>query len=235
MATGCELSHSGDQSAAPRSSEQVAQLVKLSGVPARHVSARVSGCEICDDRQSRVLIDLRALRGALIKRDTIGAAIITGPPAAGKTFLASARARELIASGISAQMSAATRLIRALAESRSFTVEEREQALIYRAAGYELLIIEEVGRDRGEAIGVLGLAEIIDARHERRTPTISVSNLPVHEARSIAIALESRTVEIDKEPTKTLHTITRFQEMKITDDVPITHRLIFSPAAMNGR
>ena len=110
-----------------------------------------------------------------------GGLILCGKPGTGKTHLVCAIADRVIEQGRSVwytSVANAVRFVKASWDKNSGLTESEAFARFYRP---ELLIIDEVGLQRGTASELLILAEVLGERYNRCFPTILATNLTLDE------------------------------------------------------
>lgn len=103
--------------------------------------------------------------------------IMVGKPGTGKTHLAIAIARAVLATDDVAMYVRASEAISKVTETYSRDIQKTERQALDGFAVPDLLIIDEVGRQRGTDNERMILFEIINRRYEEGKPTIIISNL----------------------------------------------------------
>ncbi|MAY72054.1 MAG: DNA replication protein DnaC [Halomonas sp.] len=103
--------------------------------------------------------------------------IMVGKPGTGKTHLAIAIARAVLATDDVAMYVRASEAISTVTETYSRDNQKTERQALDSFAVSDLLIIDEVGRQRGTDNERMILFEIINRRYEEGKPTIIISNL----------------------------------------------------------
>jgi DNA replication protein DnaC len=110
--------------------------------------------------------------------------IMVGKPGTGKTHLAIAIARAVLATDDVAMYVRASEAIATVTETYSRDSQKTERQALDSFAVPDLLIIDEVGRQRGTDNERMILFEIINRRYEEGKPTIIISNLDLVGLRS---------------------------------------------------
>lgn len=111
--------------------------------------------------------------------------ILSGNVGTGKTHLASAMAQAVIRLyGARALIVTIAEIVRVAKGTMAKSATYTERDVIDELAGADLLIIDEIGAQRGSDYEVGLLHEIIDRRYQLITPTVVVSNLLVEELKA---------------------------------------------------
>ena len=105
--------------------------------------------------------------------------VLLGNVGAGKTYCASAILHELMLSGKSGVFTKVSLLAREIKRGESFGAKESDLAIIKRYVGYDVLVIDEIGRVTSNRQGVEQdiLFDIVNERYGDGKSTILVSNL----------------------------------------------------------
>jgi len=102
--------------------------------------------------------------------------IFVGVPGAGKTMLAS-----IMINALDRPLTGAIRTVRqivkAIDNSRDFAVNYTESDIINGLVDVDLLVIDEIGLQKGNDAEKMMLHDIIDGRYGEMKPTILISNL----------------------------------------------------------
>lgn len=110
--------------------------------------------------------------------------VFVGGCGTGKTHLAVAIASAILPSGLTAFYIEARELVRKVQESKSFTSLTTESLVMAEIKAYDLLILDEIGANRGtdSEVGILG--DVIASRHKAKKPIIAISNLTADELKA---------------------------------------------------
>lgn len=108
--------------------------------------------------------------------------ILTGNLGTGKTHLASGMVRAVITQHrASALIVSAAEIIRIFKSTMDRSVTYTDRDLLDELAGFDLVVIDEVGAQAGTAYELGLLHEVIDRRYQLILPTVLVSNLPAED------------------------------------------------------
>ncbi len=104
--------------------------------------------------------------------------ILSGNVGNGKTHLACAMVQEVIREhGAHAVIVSAAEIIRVFKGAMDRSAEYTDKDVLTELAGFDLLVIDEVGAQAGSAYELGILHEVIDRRYQFVLPTVVVSNL----------------------------------------------------------
>lgn len=104
--------------------------------------------------------------------------LLVGNVGTGKTHLGSAIAQHVIrAHGAQAVIVSAAQIIRVAKGSMARNAQYTERDVIEELAGFDLLVIDEVGAQSGTEYERGLLHEVIDQRYQQVLPTVLISNL----------------------------------------------------------
>lgn len=161
-------------------------------IPRRFHGCTLDGYQATSDKQRRSLAICKKFADRWDDRKAKGGCLVMcGSPGTGKTHLAAAIVREimpkeipdsgLMPSSPSVVYVTASEMTRRIKSTYSRDSHETEQSVISEYSGKALLVIDEVGANRGTEAELLLIQEIIDNRYQRVMPTILISNLPEKE------------------------------------------------------
>lgn len=192
LATGCPACHFAGLRTVPEGSEQ--HLLALQGQQQRKLNVLLIGSGITprfrdatlqsyrtggDARMTAVLERCREFAENFPEHYQAGRSLLlVGNVGTGKTHLASAIAQHVIrAHGAQAVVVSAAQIIRTAKGSMAKNAQYTERDVIEELAGFDLLVIDEVGAQSGTEYERGLLHEVIDQRYQQVLPTVLISNL----------------------------------------------------------
>lgn len=107
--------------------------------------------------------------------------IMLGSVGVGKTHLSIAIALEIMSKGYSAKFTSASKMLREIKDTYRKSSERSESEVMRDFTDCHLLIIDEVGVQRGNDYEVNMMFDVINERYENLKPTIILSNLTIDE------------------------------------------------------
>ena len=147
-------------------------------------SAELERCTFEDDDKSnpRVSNAMRqyAEKWEEVKADNMGL-LLYGPVGTGKTFAAACIANALIEKEVPVMMTSFSRIVNTLQSSF-----EGRQQYIDRIVSYPLLIIDDLGAERGSDYMLEQVYSVVDARYQTGLPLIVTTNIPIAEIKEPA-------------------------------------------------
>lgn len=169
---------SAKEQAAARREARNRATVYNSGVPDRFKSKTFDDYEAETEKQQWVLKVCRAYAARFDERFAVGGGLVLcGKPGTGKTHLSTSICNHLTAQGRSALFASVMTAVRRVNETYQRGSTETMQQALARFFEPDLLVLDEVGLQRGSDNEYLVLYEIINGRYERVKPTILISNL----------------------------------------------------------
>ena len=153
-------------------------LFQRAGIPVRFQSRTFDNYQVNNDGQERALRKARAYADGWQQSVTAGTSLIfSGNAGTGKTHLACAIANQLIAQGVSAVFTTVSDAMRAIKRTYDADSQMTELQAIQAFVDPGLLILDEVGANRGTEYEVQLVFDIINKRYENCRPTIILTNL----------------------------------------------------------
>lgn len=107
--------------------------------------------------------------------------LLLGSVGVGKTHLSIAIALEIMSKGYSAKFTSASKMLREIKDTYRKGSERSESEVMRDFTDCHLLIIDEVGVQRGNDYEVNMMFDVINERYENLKPTIILSNLTIDE------------------------------------------------------
>lgn len=197
LAVGCPSCHwsalriAGDDTERYRQAQQVEQQRKLntlligSGITPRFRAAALESYQVGDNqRMASVLERCREFAENFPEHYQAGRSLLlVGNVGTGKTHLGSAIAQHVIREhGAQAVIVGAAQIIRVAKGAMARNAQYTERDVIEELAGFDLLVIDEVGAQSGTEYERGLLHEVIDQRYQQVLPTVLISNLPADAA-----------------------------------------------------
>lgn len=167
-------------------------IMRSSGVPTRFRDKTIAGYECAPENKTAFAIVDGFLSDPAKTLAAGRCLVIAGHYGTGKTHLAVAIIREFAMSGISAMYTTADGLIRGYKASYDRANGLDESAVFASYAGKDLLVIDELGYQRGSEEDRRILTNIMDARYGAMRSTVIISNLTMQQ---IAEELGDRVID----------------------------------------
>lgn len=150
---------------------------QVSGIPLRFQRATFAGYRATRDDQRRALEICRSYAEGFAEAREAGVCLcLVGNMGTGKSHLASATASQVLAGGYSVLFTTVGRLIREVRSTYRKDARQSEDEVLAGFVKPDLLVLDEVGVQRGTDAERLTLTEIIGMRYESVRPTVLVGN-----------------------------------------------------------
>lgn len=162
-----------------RQQEQFPRLQVDSGIPPRYRSADLNPFPCVASGQDRVLDDANTFVETVGKGSA--GLILLGQAGAGKTHVACAILNAFLRRGLSGKYLSTAQAFRLIRETWRRENETTERQALKQLCAPDLLVLDEVGGQRGTDSEFCILTEIVSGRYDREVPTILVSNLAMIE------------------------------------------------------
>jgi DNA replication protein DnaC len=154
-------------------------------IPERYLSRTLDNYRTETEGQAKALGHCRTFADEFKGCQKTGASLfMVGNAGAGKTHLACAIANQLIEHGHTALFLGVSKMFRRIRATYRSDSCQSEQDAIDALVRVDLLIIDEVGVQRGTESEEQLLFEVLNDRYEAYKPTILISNLPLDQARA---------------------------------------------------
>lgn len=153
--------------------------VKHSGIPPRFQSRTLDTFEAVSDSQKAALTFAQDMADELVSRNRTGrCAVFIGKPGTGKTHLAVGIGMHALQARRTVLFTTVTRLIRRIRDTYNKGSDETEIEAVSVFTNPDLLILDEIGVQRGTDDEKLLLFDVLNDRYENQRSTILLSNLP---------------------------------------------------------
>ena len=155
------------------------------GIPERFRDRTLETYRADSEKQARILSFCRSYADEFAEVAKTGRNILMlGLPGTGKTHLSIGIALEIMRDGRTTIFTTASRLLRSIKDTYSKRSEVTESQAIAVFTTCDLLIVDEVGVQRGSEYEEDPLVDVINERYENLRPTIILSNLTTEEIRA---------------------------------------------------
>lgn len=174
------------QMEADRKKAKIASLFKRAQVPDSHQDKTLENYNVTNSGQAFALAVARKYVGKfdeLVKKGT--PLVLHGKNGTGKSHLAAAIVNAIIPNGHSALYIRARDVIHMIRATYRPNSEKSEQEVIQELCALDLLVLEEIGLQNVTDNETLLLTDVIAGRHEKRKPTIIVTNLDAQQVKTV--------------------------------------------------
>jgi DNA replication protein DnaC len=155
-----------------------AALLRRAGVPPRFANRRLATFQAVNDGAGRALAVAEAYAGDFrTARATGRSLILSGDVGTGKTHLALGIAHQVMAIGYTARYTVFQDAVLAVKETYRKESTATEAKVIETFVSPDLLVLDEVGVQRGSETEKIILFSIVNGRYNEMKPTIVISNL----------------------------------------------------------
>lgn len=161
-----------------RNRQMAEAMLGRAAIPKRFIDRTFDNYVAENEGQQKAL--RAATRYALDWRDSMGkgtSLIMCGQPGTGKTHLAVAIARHVMAEGGSVLFGRMIDLARAVKETYSKTSNKTERQVLESFSSPDLLVLDEVGHQHNSDTERMILFDVINSRYEECKPVILITNL----------------------------------------------------------
>ncbi len=168
-----------NEDAARRQREEQARVERKrceAGVGLRYVQASFESFIAETNEQAKALSDCVAYAEHIAAGGHANL-VMSGQVGTGKTMLACAMVNRLLATGRRVRIAKLGDIVRTIKDSWQKTGCKTETEIIRELVQLDLLVIDEVGQQRGTETELLLIFEIIDGRYQAMLPTVLISNL----------------------------------------------------------
>lgn len=178
----CDICHASriqpvQQEAAKKAEVTLVNKLAWSGIPQRFINCSFDNYQVTD--ALRVVFEsCKAYAENFALNRRLGTcAILCGDVGTGKTHLATAITRQVIASNMTAKYETIASALRKVRETYRKDSKITEQQIIDSMAKPDLLVLDEVGVQSGSDAELNTLFDIINSRYQQEKPTLVLSNL----------------------------------------------------------
>ncbi|TKJ77783.1 ATP-binding protein [Pseudomonas koreensis] len=180
MNTADTRSEAHTQALARRKATALNELLIGSGITPRFAECTLGNYRTSTADMTSALIVCQAYADQFEENYRAGRGLLlTGNVGTGKTHLASGIVQQVIRKfGALALIVSAAEIIRIAKGAMVRGAEHTERDVINELAGLDLLVIDEIGAQKGSEYELGLLHEVIDRRYQLVRPTVVVSNLP---------------------------------------------------------
>lgn len=157
----------------------------LVGIPPRFRSRRLKNYQAVTDKQRMARKMVADYTERLLSGAVCGGLVLTGNPGTGKTHLACAVANAYQKQDKTVAFMSVAAMIRKIRESYRPDSAMTEGEAISAFRDIDLLLLDEVGRQKGDEKEINLLMEVINERYGWEKPTVLISNLDLGKMNSL--------------------------------------------------
>lgn len=158
--------------------KMIAHEFKRSGIPPRYTTRSFDNFRAANDEQKKAWRMAKGYADTITEKMQSGAGLIlAGKPGTGKTHLACAVANQFVTTGCNVLFITVSAMLRRIRETYRKDSNKTEQQAIDELRNIDLLIIDEIGVQKGSESEEHLLFEVINERYNYFKPTILISNL----------------------------------------------------------
>lgn len=180
-----QIDHELTQQALEHKQKVFAKNFERSGIPPRYTTRHFGNFKAETDAHRRAWNMAKAYADNITANMESGAGLIlSGKPGTGKTHLACSVANQFLTNGGNVLFITVTAMIRKIRETYRNDSRKTEQEAINQFRDIDLLIIDEIGVQKGSDSEEHLLFEVINERYNYFKPTILISNLNAEQIKS---------------------------------------------------
>ncbi|MEC9452986.1 MAG: ATP-binding protein [Cyanobacteriota bacterium] len=155
------------------------------GIPPRFRNRRLNNYQVITDKQRKARKMIADYAERLLSGAVCGGLVLTGNPGTGKTHLACAVANAYQQQDKTVAFMSVAAMIRKIRESYRSDSSMTEGEAIRAFRDIDLLLLDEVGRQKGDEKEINLLMEVINERYGWEKPTVLLSNLDLGKMNSL--------------------------------------------------
>lgn len=159
-----------------------AGVFRNSGIPPRYTTRTIDNYKAVSTEQKKALASVKSYITNIDKVNELGTSMImTGGAGTGKTHLASAIGNVFVSSGKAVAFMTVSAMLRKVRETYRKDSKKTEQQVINDLRKVDLLVLDEIGVQKGSESEEYLLFEVLNERYCHYKPTILISNLTTKE------------------------------------------------------
>ncbi len=171
-------------------------LLQRAQIPERYSSVSFASFDVTRSPDSAAAVAACRDYGAGLGVGEVGGLLLTGPPGSGKTHLAVAILRAAIERGVLASFWDTQHLLDSVRATFGHDAEQSETALLRPAVEAELLVLDDLGKERRTDWNRSTISALINERYNRRRATVITSNYAAGLADHVGDRIDSRIAEM---------------------------------------